>query len=231
VAQAQQAGRIYRLGIFSSGGLPPPPEHLHITDVLRQLVPVAGGNITGVAYSVGPEIVQKRFELLKQAVPHAVRFAALAAEDTGGGVPTVQQPAATLGVTLVVVDVRGGEYERAFAIMATERVDGLQVLGSPRLNTDRRRVIELAARHRLPAIYEWPEHAHDGGLMAYGASRRELFRRVAALIDRVFRGANPATLPVEQPAVWELAVNLRTARALGLTMPSSVLRRADQVID
>jgi putative ABC transport system substrate-binding protein len=143
----------------------------------------------------------------------------------------MQTAASSLGVKLIFVEVRGAEYERAFATMVAERVDALHVLGSPSLNTDRRRVIELAARHRLPAIYEWREHAEEGGLMAYGASNRDLYRRVAALVDRIFKGANPATLPVEQPAVWELAVNLRTAKALALTIPSSVLLRADHVIE
>jgi len=196
-----------------------------------------GGNITGVSYEVGPGIVSKRLELLKEAVPRAVRIAALAAEDSGGPRDSggrwqaPQQAASALGVKLIVVEVRGGEYERAFATMVAERVDALLVVGSPSLSTDRRRVIALAARHRLPAIYEWPEHAEDGGLMAYGASRRDLYRRVAALVDRIFKGANPATLPVEQPAVWELAVNLRTAKALGLTIPPSLLARADHIIE
>jgi putative ABC transport system substrate-binding protein len=115
--------------------------------------------------------------------------------------------------------------------MVAERADALAVMPSPTLNTDRRRIIELAARHRLPAIYEWREHVEEGGLMAYGANGRDLYRRVAAFVDRIFKGANPATLPVEQPTVFELAVNLRAAKALALTIPSSVLRRADHIIE
>jgi len=303
-AEAQQAGRIYRLGILSSGGLPPPPEHLRFIEVLRELgyvegqnlvverryaegktdrlpglarelvripvdviVPVSvavdaakdatktipivmalainpvgrgvvsslarpGGNITGVSYEVGPGIVSKRLELLKEAVPRAARIAGLAGGDTSQTHrQETQKAASSLGVKLIIVEVRGAEYERAFATMVAERADALAVMGSPTLNTDRRRIIELAARHRLPAIYEWREHAEEGGLMAYGASLRDLYRRVAAFVDRIFKGANPATLPVEQPTVFELAVNLRAAKALALTIPSSVLRRADHIIE
>jgi putative ABC transport system substrate-binding protein len=307
-AEAQQAGKVYRLGILSPGGRPSPGTssgHLHLIEVLRELgyvegqnlvverryaegkndqlpglarelvrtpvdvivaatttaveaakdatktIPIVmgfaidpvgrgfvtslgrpGGNITGVSYSVGPEIHQKRLELIKEAVPRAVRIAVLAGGDTPQSTrQETQKAASSLGVKLIVVEVQGAEYERAFATMVAERADALAVLGSPSLNTDRRRIIELAARHRLPAIYEWREHAEDGGLMAYGASNRDLNRRVAAFVDRIFKGANPATLPVEQPTVFELVVNLRTAKALGLTIPSSVLRRADHVIE
>ena len=102
--------------------------------------------------------------------------------------------------------------------MVAERPGALVVLGSAILNADRKRIIELAARHRLPAIYEWREHVEDGGLMAYGGSLRALQRNVATFVDRIFKGANPAELPVEQPTVFELAVNLTTAKALGLVI-------------
>ena len=143
----------------------------------------------------------------------------------------MQKAASSLGVKLIVVEVRGAEYERAFATMVAERADALAVMGSAILNRDRRRIIELAARHRLPAIYEWPEHAEEGGLMAYGASNRDLWRRVATFVDRIFKGANPATMPVEQPTRFEFVINLKTAKALGLTIPPSLLQRADQVIE
>ena len=143
----------------------------------------------------------------------------------------MQKAASSLGVKLIVVEVRGAEYERAFATMAEERADALAVMGSPTLHADRRRIIELAARHRLPAIYEWREHAEESGLMAYGANNQDLFRRVATFVDRIFKGANPATLPVEQPTKFELAINLKTAKLLGLTMPPTLLASADEVIE
>jgi putative tryptophan/tyrosine transport system substrate-binding protein len=191
-----------------------------------------GGNITGVTYSVGPEIGQKRLALLKEAVPRAVRIAGLADADTTQSMrQETQKAASSLGVQLISVEVRAREYERAFATMVAERADAVAVMGSSILNVDRRRIIELAARHRLPAIYEWREHTEEGGLMAFGASRRGLYRRVATFVDRIFKGANPATLPVEQPTIFELAVNLKTAKALGLTVPQSLLLRADHIIE
>ena len=115
--------------------------------------------------------------------------------------------------------------------MVADRADALAVMASPILNTDRRRIIALAARHRLPAIYEWRGSAEEGGLMAYGASNRDLYRRVATFVDRIFKGANPTTMPVEQPTKFELVINIKTAKALGLTIPPSLLQRADQVIE
>jgi len=132
---------------------------------------------------------------------------------------------------LVVIEVQHDDYDRAFASMASKRTDALFVLGSPILNRDRKLIIALAAKHRLPAIYEWREHVEEGGLMAYGGDASALFRRVAAYVDRIFKGANPADLPVEQPTRLELVINLKTAKALGLTIPPSLLARADQVIE
>ena len=115
--------------------------------------------------------------------------------------------------------------------MATERVDALFTVSNSILYRDRKRIIALAARHRLPAIYEWREFAEDGGLMAYGAKLGDLNRRVAAFVDRILKGAKPADLPVEQPTNFELVVNLKTAKALGLRIPPALLARADQIIE
>jgi putative ABC transport system substrate-binding protein len=191
-----------------------------------------GGNITGVAISE-TTLAAKRLELLKAAVPRATRIAVLGsgAEYQGAQLREAEEAAASLGVTLVVVDARDADYGRAFARMASERAQALFVFSSPLLHRDRRRIIELAAKHRLPAIYQWREHAMEGGLMAYGSSLSGLSGRIAAYVDRILKGARPADLPVEQPIVYELVVNLKTARVLGLTIPSSVLTRADEVIE
>jgi putative ABC transport system substrate-binding protein len=105
------------------------------------------------------------------------------------------------------------------------------VLASPILNRDRKRIIDLAAKHRLPAVYQWRQYADEGGLMAYGSRIATLFSRVAVYVDRIFKGAKPSELPVEQPTIFELVINLRTARTLGLTIPRSLLLRADQAIE
>ena len=189
-----------------------------------------GGNITGVA--LGAVLAGKRLELLRETIPRATRIAMLVTKESSAR-PQVQEAekaAKLLGITLVVVEVTSRDYERAFATMRSERAGALFVSGSPILNADRTRIIDLAARHRLPALYQWPEHATEGGLMAYGASQRGLFRRVAASVDRIFKGADPATLPVEQATELMLTLNLKTAKALGLTIPPSVLARADEVI-
>jgi putative ABC transport system substrate-binding protein len=190
-----------------------------------------GGNVTGVAITE-TTLADKRLELLKEAVPLATRIAVLAvpADYNETQLREAETGAAPLRVTLVVVHVRDADYERAFAQMVAERAQALFVLSSPILNRDRGRIIALAARHRLPAIYQWRHHAEEGGLMAYGSNLDTLFRRIAAYVDRILKGARPAELPVEQPTVYELTVNLKTARALGLTLPQSLLLRADEVI-
>jgi ABC-type uncharacterized transport system substrate-binding protein len=146
-------------------------------------------------------------------------------------VQEAQQAAASVGVKLVVVEVRDRGYDHAFAAIAAERPEALLVGANAQFYIDRKRIIELAAKHRLPAIYEWPEQAEDGGLMAYGTSLAGLARRAAVYIDRIFKGAKPADLPIEQPTKFELVINLKTAKALGLTIPPSLLLRADQVIE
>jgi putative ABC transport system substrate-binding protein len=191
-----------------------------------------GGNITGVLIAPGGTLAGKKLELLKEAVPRATRIALLAPVDPDFSrqVQEAQKAASSLGVKLVVVEVRDGDYERAFATIAADRPDALFVGANAQFLIDRKRVIDLAAKHRLPAIYEWPEQAEDGGLMAYGTSIAGLSQRAAACIDRIFKGAKPGDLPIEQPSKFVLVINLKTAKALGLTIPPSLLSRADEVI-
>ena len=192
-----------------------------------------GGNITGVVIAPDGTLAVKRLELLKEAVPRAVRIAFLAPDDPNyrAQVQEAQKAAPALGVRLMLVEVRGGDYVRAFTAIAAERPGALFVAGSARFMQDRKQIIELAAKHRLPATYEWPEQVEDGGLMAYGTSFSVTTQRAAAYIDRIMKGAKPADLPIEQPTKFELVINLKTAKALGLTIPPSLLLRADQVIE
>jgi len=191
-----------------------------------------GGNITGVTYWAQRGFEAKRLELLREAAPKAARIAYLFPGQ--GAQPFLEEAkagAAVLGVTLVVVEVQRGDYDGAFTVIRNERAGALLVPGTPVFNRDRTRIIALAERHRLPAIYEWRHHAEEGGLMSYGGNLAELYRRVALYIDRIFKGAKPAELPIEQPTKFDLVINLKTAKALGLTIPPSLLARADQVIE
>ena len=190
-----------------------------------------GGNVTGVAISE-TTLAAKRLELLKEAVPSVTRIAVLARGDEYNltQVREAKEAAASLGVTLVIVEVRGADYGSAFAWIISEHVQALFVLSSPLLHRDRTRIIELAGKHRLPTIYQWREHAQEGGLMAYGTSLLGLSQRMASYVDRILKGTSPAALAVEQPTVYELVINLKTAKALGLTIPPAVLARADELI-
>ena len=310
-AQAQQAGRVYRLGILAPTSMPAPSERRaamilipsalqelgyvqgqnlvverrygegrldRLPALARELVqlrpdvivaigsaaaravknatatipivlyanvdPVAAGlvkslakpgdNLTGVLIAPAGTLAAKKLELLKEAVPRAKRIAFLAWGDDPSFRPQVQETqeaASSLGVKLSVVEVRGGDYERAFAMIAAERPGALFVAATTYFVRDRKRIIELVAKHRLPAIYEWPEHVEDGGLMSYGSSLTGTTQRVAAYVDRIFKGAKPGDLPIEQPTRFELVVNLKAARALGLTLPPSLLSRADRIIE
>ncbi len=191
-----------------------------------------GGNITGILIAAGNTLADKRLEIMKEAVPQAARIAFLAAEDPGFGpqVEEARKAAASLGTKLTVVEVRAGNYDRAFASIVAERAGAVVIGASPFFFRDRQRIIELAAKHRLPAIYEWFEQVKDGGLMAYGPNQSGLVQRVAAYVDRIFKGAKPGDLPIEQPTKFDLVINLKTAKALGLTIPQSVLGRADELI-
>jgi len=193
-----------------------------------------GGNITGILILPGDTLSGKKLELLKEVVPQAARIALLAPADDPRFRPAAQEAqkaASALGIKLVVVEVRGGDYPRAFATIAAERAAALFVAAIPSFARDGKRIIELAARHRLPAMYEWPTQVEDGGLMSYGSAPNALFRRVASYVDRIFKGTKPGDLPVEQPSTFELVINLRTSKALGLTIPPTLLQRADRVIE
>jgi putative ABC transport system substrate-binding protein len=192
-----------------------------------------GGNVTGILIAPGGTLAEKKLELLKAAVPRAERMALLAPADPGfaGQVREAQTAASSLGVRLDVVEVRDGDFERAFTTIAAQRPEALFVGAHTFFMLSRMRIIELAAKHRLPAIYEWPEQVEDGGLMSYGASLSGIARRIAAYVDRIFKGAKAGELPIEQPTRIELVINLKTAKALGLTIPQSLLLRADRLID
>ena len=193
-----------------------------------------GGNVTGLSdFTAG--VVVKRLELLKEVVPAASRIAVLLnpANPTNPlQIKLTQAAAPILGVTLVTFDVkRVDEIDRAFAAMATKRPGALIVIGDPLLSSHRRKIIDLAAKSRLPAIYASGVWADDGGLMAYGTNFEDLNHRAATYVDKILKGANPADLPVEQPTKFELVVNMRTAKALGLVVPQTLLLRADRLVE
>jgi putative tryptophan/tyrosine transport system substrate-binding protein len=192
-----------------------------------------GGNVTGVLISSEGTHAAKKLELLKEAVPQSRRIAMLVPDDPSIGrqVQEVRDAAASLGIELVVVEVQGNQYAKAFETMVASRPDALFVAAHNYFVIDRKPIIELAAKHRLPAIYEWADQVRDGGLMAYGTSLYGLNQRLATYIDRIFDGAKPGDLPVELPTKLELAINLATARAIGLTIPGPLLSRADELIE
>ncbi len=193
-----------------------------------------GGNITGPAI-ISHELVGKELELLREIVPRVSRVAILWNPANPGNahqLRAAEAAAPALGVRLQRVEVRApGEIDRAFAAMTRERVGALLVLLDAIFYDQRARIVDLAAKNRLPAVYGYSVFADAGGLMTYGANRFDLPRSAAAYVDKILKGAKPADLPVEQPTKFELVINLKTAKALGLTIPPSVLGRADQVIE
>ena len=194
-----------------------------------------GGNITGMTGDPTPEIQGKRLELLKEAVPRATRLALLW-NPLPPGAETyrkeVEHAARKLGVSLRAVEARGrNEFEGAFAAMAREGADAVVVLPDPVFFTARKQVVELATKYRLPAVYHAREVVEIRGLMSYGVSLADQFRRATVYVDKILKGAKPGELPVEQAAKFELVINLKTARALGITIPSSLRLRADHIIE
>jgi putative ABC transport system substrate-binding protein len=190
-----------------------------------------GGNITGLSQQLTAEIRAKQLQLLKETLPRLARLAVLHSPSTTVGLREYEAAGQVLDVRVQFVEVRSrDDLGRAFTAMVRDRVDALVVPGDTFLFTERQRVVELAREHRLPGIYALREYTEAGGLMSYSARLTEQFRRAAVYVDKILRGANPATLPVESPIDYELVINLKTAKALGLTIPPALLVRADQVI-
>jgi putative ABC transport system substrate-binding protein len=192
-----------------------------------------GGNVTGVI-SLITQLTGKRLELLKQLIPRASRVAVLRNPDNRSSAFTLrdaESAAKSLGVVVQGVGVRGpGDLDAAFLAMKRARTDAV-ILGENTLFiADRRRIADLAVMHRLPMMVAAKEYAQAGGLVSYGTDYPDLFRRAAAYVDKIFKGAKPADLPIEQPTKFELVINLKTAKALGLTIPPSLMQRADEVI-
>jgi putative tryptophan/tyrosine transport system substrate-binding protein len=194
-----------------------------------------GGNVTGLTMTSTLDTYAKQLELLKEAVPRARRIgllwnpANLTAPQT---VKTVEKAAATLGVPLQLVGARTPEeFEPAFGAVSQARADALFIMQDAMFFSHHPRLADLSIRHRLPTMHGAVEYAQVGGLMAYAVNRADAHRRVAGYVDRLLRGANPAELPVEEPTRFELVINLKTAKALGLTIPPALLLRADQVIE
>jgi putative ABC transport system substrate-binding protein len=193
-----------------------------------------GANVTGVTMDAGLEVLGKHLELLKEAAPKVSRVAILYSPDspnTPAFLRETQAASRGLGVRLQFYEVRDPkEFDSAFAAMTKARAGALLVLPHPFIYVHARRIADLAAKSRLPAVYPFREAVEAGGLMAYAANAPDMFRRAGAYVDKILKGAKPADLPVEQPTKFELVININTAKALGLKVPQSVLIRADEVI-
>jgi len=191
-----------------------------------------GGNITGVSI-LASELNMKRLALLKEAVPKASRVAALWHPSSGSfHLPGLEATAGSLGVEFKVFEVRQLEdLDGVFKDMREWRANAINLLASPPIHALSRPIIDRAARHRLPAIYQWGEAAVAGGLMAYGPLVPDMYKSLWGQLDRILKGARPADLPVIQPTKFELVINLRTAKALGLPIPKSLMLRVDRVIE
>jgi putative ABC transport system substrate-binding protein len=193
-----------------------------------------GGNITGVT-NLSPDLSSKRLELLKESVPGVARIAVL--WDAEGPVPLlafkeIQEAAGALGLQIQSLEVRGPkpDFESAFKAAMKSRAGALLAISNPLINRHRDQIVERAGKNRLPAIYADRQFVDVGGLMSYGVDEGALYSRLAYYVDKILKGAKPADLPVEQPTKFELAINLKTAKQIGLTIPPNVLARADKVI-
>src|SRR6266446_4170676 len=226
---AKQATRTIPV-VFASAGDP-------VTSGLVTSLARPGGNVTGVSV-LRPDLVGKCLEQLKQAVP-GVSHVAVLWHPGGHGERTEENilkgaevAGRALGVRLQFVEARDpADFDRAFSDMTRARAGALTVLPSAMLNNERRRLVDLAAKNRLPAVYPLREAVDAGGLMSYGPNGADMYRRAATYVDRILKGAKPGDLPVEQPTKFELVINLKAAKALGLTIPPSLLGRADHVVE
>jgi ABC-type uncharacterized transport system substrate-binding protein len=195
-----------------------------------------GGNVTGTTF-LGPELVAKRLQLLRDVVPGLVRVAALwhphayGEQTMANIVKSIEDAARTLGMQLQLASADGpDEIASAFATMVKERTDAFIVMPSPMLFGEHQRIVELAANERLPGMYQAREFVDAGGLMSYGANLDDLFRNSATYVDKIVKGSKPADLPVERPTKFELIINVKTARSLGLTVNRDILLVADELI-
>jgi ABC-type uncharacterized transport system substrate-binding protein len=192
-----------------------------------------GGNITGLSTLV-PEISGKRLEMLKEVIPKLSRVAVFGDSTAPGNTQSLTETelaAKAFKIQLQYIDITSPKkIEIAFREAANGRADAVLLLAAPVLISQRRHITELATKHRLPAIYPQKEYVEDGGLMSYGVSIVDLYRRAATYVDKILKGAKPADLPVEQPTKFEFVINLKTAKQIGLTIPPNVLARADRVI-
>ena len=208
-----------------------------VTEALVTSLARPGGNVTGSS-NLAPELVGKRLEQLTQAVPGVSRVAVLWHPGNLGDLTekdmlkAAEVAARALGVRLQFFEARGQEdFNRAFLGMTRARAGALTVLASSMFFGERSHLVDLAAKNRLPAVYTSREYVDAGGLMSYGPNQAELYRRAATYVDKILKGAKPGDLPVEQPTKFELIINLKTAKVLGLTIPQPVLGRADQIIE
>ena len=193
-----------------------------------------GGNVTGIT-NLARELGGKRLELFKEAVPKVARIAVLYETASPSSVLEVKEvlpvAARALGLTVRYWEVRAADdFERVFATLNKERPDGLYVLSGPLMNANQKRIVGFALKSRLPSLYSGRSGVDAGGLMSYGADEADSYRRVAYYVDRILKGAKPADLPVEQPTKFELVINLKTAKQIGLTIPPEVLARASRLI-
>jgi putative ABC transport system substrate-binding protein len=191
-----------------------------------------GGNVTGLSSNIRG-IVVKLLQLLKEAVPALARVAILVNPVGSGAVllPEMERAGEQLGLTTQPLPVSApGQFEAAFAALSSQPADGLVMIPDPLFFTNRDEIVGLVTRHRLPSAFSFPEFAGAGGLLAYGPNSPSLWRRAAVYVDKILKGAKPADLPVEQPMTFDFVLNLRTARALGLTIPQEVLIQATEVI-
>jgi putative ABC transport system substrate-binding protein len=191
-----------------------------------------GGNVTGLS-TLSPEISGRQLEILKETVPKLSSVAVLGSSTRPGNAQSLKETqlaAQAFRVRLRYVDITSGDIDNAFRALRNARAEALLVLAGPTGRTFGKQIVEHATTNRLPAIYERPEFTSEGGLMSYGASMTANFRRAATYVDKILKGAKPADLPVEQPTKFELIINLKAAKKIGLTIPPNVLVRADKVI-
>jgi putative tryptophan/tyrosine transport system substrate-binding protein len=226
VQAAKNASKRIPIVMVGTGGDP-------VEEGLVESLARPGGNITGLT-NLTTELGGKRLELLKEAVPKIAHVAVLYNPVAPGIIlelKEVQTAARALGMTIRPWEVRPADgFDRVFAAMGKERPDGLLVLPGPLMGANRKRITALAIKSRLPSVYSNRPYVDAGGLMSYGADVTDGYRLVAGYVDKILKGANPADLPVQRPTKFELVINLKTAKQIGLTIPPNVLARADKVI-